>query len=337
MSSVLEIPTQIAMALTLAANMTGADYDYLVKTAARESSFKAAAQSRTSSATGLFQFIEETWLRTLKEDGPALGLGDVAAKITKSRSGRYFVASPRERRDILNLRNDPRISALMAGAYTKRNAEALSEGIGRAPTSGELYLAHFLGPRDAIRMIELLNSAPRMRADHAFPAAAKANRSIFFDDRRPRTVREVYRRLVATYDGTAGSARSYKGWRTLTVRPVGPSANRSGAAKTTASGKDATTQPGKALRIRVPDVLAARRKSKTDGLRGTKRSTAAPKEVAQAATAKLRPVSGSLAQALAASGDLLRGALAPSTRDASRAATGETAVAFGLSFRAGMD
>ena len=220
MASVLEVPYQIAMALTLAANVTGADYDYLVKTAARESNFEARASAKTSSARGLFQFIEETWLRTLKEDGPALGLGDVAAKIFRTRNGRYYVPNKAERKKVLDLRNDPKVSALLAGAYTKRNAEVLTEGIGRKPTAGELYMAHFLGAGDAIRMVRLARAHPNRRADRSFPAPAKANKRIFFDGERPRTLRQVYRLLTHKYDNQGRRARptSHRSWNTMVVK-----------------------------------------------------------------------------------------------------------------------
>lgn len=198
-SSLFEIPQQVAVALTLASNATGADFDYLMKTAARESNFRPAAVARTSSARGLFQFIEETWLRTLKEEGGNYGMQELADQIFRTRSGRYYVPNRNARRKILKLRHDPNISAIMAGAFTRSNSQMLSQRIGRPPSGGELYLAHFLGATDAIRMIKLKKSNPHWRADRAFPRAAKANRSIFYDRKRARGVREVYNKLVRKY------------------------------------------------------------------------------------------------------------------------------------------
>ncbi|MEO0619860.1 MAG: transglycosylase SLT domain-containing protein [Pseudomonadota bacterium] len=218
-SSLLEVPQQVALALTLASNATGADFDYLMKTAARESSFRPAAASRSSSARGLFQFINSTWLRTLKEQGAKYGLHDVAAKIERRDSGRYYVPDRAERRRILKLRDNPTISALMAGAFTRSNAEVIIDRLGREPSGGELYLAHFLGASDAVRMIKLSKTNPHWRADKAFPRAARANRSIFYDVRgsgRARSVRQVYRRLVRMH--TRGIKTSSKNWATHIVR-----------------------------------------------------------------------------------------------------------------------
>jgi len=68
------VASRIELAFQSASNSTGTSFDYLVKTAARESSFNPSAKAKTSSATGLFQFIESTWLETMKEAGPRHGL-----------------------------------------------------------------------------------------------------------------------------------------------------------------------------------------------------------------------------------------------------------------------
>ena len=56
-----EAANPIVAALTSASRSTGADFDYLLSTAMRESSLKPQAKSKTSSASGLFQFIPGTW------------------------------------------------------------------------------------------------------------------------------------------------------------------------------------------------------------------------------------------------------------------------------------
>jgi hypothetical protein len=56
------------------------------------------AQASTSSARGLYQFIEQTWLGTVKEAGNAFGYGKYADAITKSDSGRYSVADSSDSR-----------------------------------------------------------------------------------------------------------------------------------------------------------------------------------------------------------------------------------------------
>ncbi len=202
-TALADMPAQVALALSFASSHTGADYDYLVKTARSESSFQAEAKAPTSSAQGLFQFIEETWIRSIKDEGEQYGLAKYAAMITKTQAGRYIVDNPTDRAAILALRKNPKISAMMAGAYAKRNAEFVAGEIGRQPTSDELYIAHFLGPADAAKLIAYCDRQPDFSAPDMFPAAAKANRTIFFNDAGARSIGEVYNLLVARQQSPA--------------------------------------------------------------------------------------------------------------------------------------
>lgn len=196
--SLAAIPYKIALALSLASNSTGADYDYLLKTAHRESSFQADAKAPTSSAQGLFQFIDETWIQAIKDDGPRFGLSQYADMIVKSDGGKYRIPEAKNRETILALRADPSISAVMAGAYAQRNADLLAADIGRRPTSGELYIAHFLGPGDASRLIRMKDLDTGATAADLFPRAAAANRTLFYDNGRALFPHELYDRLIAS-------------------------------------------------------------------------------------------------------------------------------------------
>jgi hypothetical protein len=188
-------------AIRQAAQMTGADFKYLLATAQVESNLNPNARAASSTARGLFQFTDQTWLATLKEQGPAFGYGPYAAAISRQSGGDYAVTDPRMARSVMNLRFDPTANALMAGAFTKANSEKLAARLDRNPTEGELYLAHFLGSNGASRMIELAGSSPQMSAAAAFPSAAQANPTIFFNNRgSARSAGEVYRLLVGRYD-----------------------------------------------------------------------------------------------------------------------------------------
>jgi len=154
-------------AIRHASRVTGTNFQYLVATAQVESRFNPGAAAPTSSARGLFQFIEQTWLATLKEQGPALGYGKIADAIDRGPSGQYMVTDPRLNDRIMKLRNDPTANAVMAAAYTKENAGKLAGRLGRSPTEGKLYVAHFLGSQGAGRLISLAESRPGVRADDA--------------------------------------------------------------------------------------------------------------------------------------------------------------------------
>jgi Transglycosylase SLT domain len=160
-------------AIQQASQATGASFNYLLATAQVESGLNPQAGAATSSARGLFQFIDSTWLATIKQSGSALGLGRYADAITQTASGNYEVRDPTMRGEILKLRNDPAANALMAGAFTKENASALNEQLGRAPSEGELYIAHFLGAGGAARLIGLAGSNPNVRAADYSPMLRK--------------------------------------------------------------------------------------------------------------------------------------------------------------------
>lgn len=171
----------VMSALRRAASETGTDFNYLLSTAMRESSLNPTAKAPTSSATGLFQFIEQTWLGTMKAHGAEHGLKTYADAIEVGNDGRYRVADGAMRQEILSLRKDPATAALMAGEMTSDTRGDMEDALGRGVSAGELYVAHFLGPKAAIKMIKAAEATPGASAADMFPQAASANRSIFFD------------------------------------------------------------------------------------------------------------------------------------------------------------
>jgi hypothetical protein len=192
----------VTSAIRQASQATGTSFNYLLATAHIESGLNALAGAAASSAKGLFQFIQQTWLATMKQAGPALGYGDYAAAITKDASGQYEVKDAALRNQILNLRSDPTANAAMAGAFTKINGAILSERLGRSPTEGELYIAHFLGAGGAAHLINLATTNPNAKATDFFGNAARANPSIFYDRATgaARSVAEVRNVLTARYE-----------------------------------------------------------------------------------------------------------------------------------------
>ena len=187
------IGSGVTGAIQKAAQATGTGFGYLLATARIESGLNPDIKARTSSATGLFQFIEQTWLATMKQSGAAFGYGRYANAIEKLPSGRHVVNDPNLRAEILNLRKDPTVNASMAGALTKSNAARLRSKLGREPSDSELYMAHFLGAGGAGKLIAAREQNPNVKAADLFPRAAAANRSIFYDKQGgARSVNGVY-------------------------------------------------------------------------------------------------------------------------------------------------
>lgn len=184
-------------AIRRASERVGVDFDFLIRTAQRESALNPAARARTSSASGLFQFIESTWLATLHRHGAEHGYGRQASLIERTSDGGYRVRDG-ARREVLDLRFDPQAASLMAAELASDSAAYLRGRIGRDPSSGELYAAHFLGPGGAARLIQAVETNPGQSGAALFPSAAAANRSIFYRDGRAATAQEVYQNLIRT-------------------------------------------------------------------------------------------------------------------------------------------
>lgn len=187
-------------AIAQAARRTGVDFNYLLAQAKLESSLDADARANRSSASGLYQFIDSTWLDTLDRHGESIGLGSVAAAIDTV-GGQSYVSDPAQRAAIMALRFDPETSALMAGALANDNRAALTGVLGREPDSAELYLAHFLGAGGARKLLGQLSANPDFSAAAVLPNAASANRSIFYrpggEARSVSEVMEVIRSKMA--------------------------------------------------------------------------------------------------------------------------------------------
>ncbi|WGS31195.1 transglycosylase SLT domain-containing protein [Bradyrhizobium sp. ISRA464] len=197
---------QIASSIKQAASTTGVSFEYLLTTAKMESNFDPQAGASTSSAHGLYQFIDQTWLGTVKEAGSQLGYGKYADAITKNSDGSYSVSDPSARNAIMKLRDNPDAASSMAAVLTQSNSFKLTGKLGRRPTDAELYMAHFMGVGGAGKLISAAEDSPAANAAAMFPMAAAANQSIFYDrSGNARSVSQVYSVLTTRYAAAANS------------------------------------------------------------------------------------------------------------------------------------
>ncbi|ARO56228.1 putative transglycosylase [Methylorubrum extorquens] len=176
----MKIRRHLVQTIVKAAQAVQTDPVLLMAVADKESSFITAVQAKTSSATGLFQFIERTWLGVIRDFGPRYGYEKEAGLIVPDGNDRPSIQDQAERSRILDLRRDPYLSAVMAGEMLKRDAGRIALKIGRELTLGEVYLAHFLGPEDAENFLSQVVDKPTAAAATLLPGPARANRSIFF-------------------------------------------------------------------------------------------------------------------------------------------------------------
>ena len=178
--------TAVVDAVRNAAARTGVDFSYLLANARAESGLDPMARASTSSASGLFQFTESTWLATIARHGEKHGLGWAADALKAGAGGAV-------RQTILSLRHNAEAAASMAAEFTRDNAGKLEKALGRAAGSADLYLAAFFGAGGAVRFLKTMAAAPGMAAASLLPAAAAANRSTFFHaDGSARSLAEVH-------------------------------------------------------------------------------------------------------------------------------------------------
>lgn len=188
------VQSSIVERVVKAAKNTGSDPALLMSIADKELSFSSSAKASTSSASGLFQFVETTWLKALRSFGWRYGREEEAKAISGGEE--RPVVAPQKRAEILNLRNDPYLSAALAAEMLKHDGAKISERLGRELTAGETYLIHFLGPDDAARFMAKMDEEPQASAAQLLPGPAKANKPIFYERQggklKDRTVAEVH-------------------------------------------------------------------------------------------------------------------------------------------------
>ncbi len=198
----------VEAAIERASQATGVDFSFLLGTARRESGYNPGARAHTSSAAGLFQFVDQTWLATLKRHGAKYGYARYADLIGQGADGRYYVNGADARQAVMDLKLDPHAAALMAGELASDHASYLRGRVGRDPTAGELYAAHVLGPQGSARLIEAVHRSPNLAANTLFPEAAAANHGIFYQSGRPATVTQVYDNLTRGGQAPVQAGRS---------------------------------------------------------------------------------------------------------------------------------
>ncbi len=196
----------VTAAIQQASAKTGVDFGYLVKQAKVESSLNPNAKAKGSSATGLYQFIEQTWLQMIKQHGAEHGYGQYAKAIKQTNDGTYTVAAGRGTKSaILNLRRDPAASSLMAAELATDNNAYLKQSVGGDVSDTDLYLAHFLGAQGASNFLTSMKKNPWVPAATMFPEAAQSNRGVFYANGKPLSLAQVYDRFDAKFDGDGTS------------------------------------------------------------------------------------------------------------------------------------
>lgn len=170
-------PANVLDAIKKASAATGVNFAYMLQQAGVESSFNPEAKAKSSSASGLYQFISSTWMNMMDKYADKYGID------TEGMS----------KKEILALRHDPEISANMAAEFASENEKFLNSNWGGEVGPTELYMAHFLGAGGATAFLNAKDDNPLRPAADLLPEAARANRNVFYNrSGEPRSLGEVY-------------------------------------------------------------------------------------------------------------------------------------------------
>lgn len=170
-------PQGIVNAIQKASAKTGVSFTYLMEKAAAESNFNSTAKAKTSSATGLFQFIESTWMDMMDKHG-----------------AKYGINTNQSRQNLLNLRKNAEVASIMAAEFASDNKSHLEQTVGGNIGNTELYFAHFMGAGGASAFLSQHKKNPLAIAADLFPKEARANKNVFYDRKtgEPKTLQQVY-------------------------------------------------------------------------------------------------------------------------------------------------
>lgn len=191
LSSLLDVPAHLALVLSLAASTVGSEPPGPSLFSGRSTPTPVATLDLRT-IQGPFRFSRSAWLRALKDSLPPSEAPDFASGIFQTSAGRYYVPAAAARELILKERQNLALAARAAQALAQANARALRAALKRAPTAGELYIAHIFGAEAATDLVRSVESSPDAIAAVRLPDLARVAPDLFAQG----TCAQVYRRLT---------------------------------------------------------------------------------------------------------------------------------------------
>lgn len=183
---------------------TGVDFKLLVLKAIMESDYGRFNVASNSTARGVFQYIESTWMVLMHRYGDKIGYGHYAKAIhynPKTKTAALKGAAKHLRHEILALRHNPEASALIKSYQIMEETDVI-QGYkrGKKVTATDHYIAHMLGlyvMKDFYELVERKSAiAPaRLSTNAHMREAAKTNKAFFYKGQRALSAQESYRRF----------------------------------------------------------------------------------------------------------------------------------------------
>lgn len=199
----LNDPKMVQQLVADAARIVGVPEGVALSMAHAESKFDYRARPRkrdgtlASSAAGIFQFLNSTWKG-----------GDGAKGELQLHGNKFGVPGN-------STQMDPYANALLGANFIRNNIKQAEKDYGGKVPQGVAYLYHFMGAGNAGRFMKALKANPNQLATaipfHNAAGVFSANKSVFFENGRPRTLAEVMNELSRRMGGAVGALATTPG------------------------------------------------------------------------------------------------------------------------------
>ena len=195
---------RLAASLYKASLKTGVDFELMVLKAKMESDLGRATIAQHTSARGVFQYIEPTWLTLMRRYGDDIGYGHYAKAIKRAKyPGLPYIEgnNPYLKAEILALRHDLDASAMLQAYQVREETDVIKSMKRGRVTATDHYIVHMLGvplAKQFYKMQASMSLSPVAKSRNpAMREAAAMNRSFFYSRSGPLAAREVYAKFEA--------------------------------------------------------------------------------------------------------------------------------------------
>lgn len=176
------------------------DFELMLVKAMIESNLGQNVMAENSSARGLYQFIDSTWLVLLHRHADRIGQIEISKSLYTDKNKRVLMirgGSQFTKDALLNLRHDLHIASLIKAYQTKEEAKILANlNPDKRLSATDHYIVHMLGLTQARKFFDLMRHMPHaVLTEHGFETAARVNPHFFYDQSVALTAAGAYKRF----------------------------------------------------------------------------------------------------------------------------------------------